>query len=666
MASAPPSAFVNSLPSARPRPSTGQPRPSTESWSSVEEDSTTYEWTPEHISVLVAILERPPSHLATPYAGAIPPSNLLDAMAREIIGARPAKSDWPHSSRATRLKLIQVAKRQARHAAKAQHQQAKAARQSLPSTPATPAGRGSNTDAMDVDEDAATSSNSRRVQRSAVPPILSSSHYDQNSMDITPIPEESVYPLPDISSSISRAPPITPRSTGHPSASQKLTPHASFHPYKRTPRNGSVKADEPSTPPSRHADTQPHPGSVRSETFVPTAGAGEGPASLSAASSATLLSSIASRASLTTAVSGTGSDGRSIPVTKTPRRTTTKTPKRGRIVEGGELSTDVFGVQPQGLLSPALAPAFPSLGNTTPGEGKRLRSRTISTSVASPDPAYGADTEARQLSSVAKAKRRPRASLSVRTPSQENPFAMSKGDPSSREPGTPNQSVHPSQLYGELYADDMLHSRTRTVSTTSAAAEASATSTPPSIRTVPSLVSEHASPMASLPLTPSSSRRGLRRVGKLSVPMSPSNSRGTNENLSPMQLSPSPSHGRYLRTKDCGGRPLSMMSATSDRSERSALSNISAHSGSVHSGFSGFSALSSRPPPSRAARMIGRKISFGSDHGNNGPSGLRLHHGTLGSPSRILANPSLNGSAAAIGDGAAMTMMTLAPAFELR
>jgi hypothetical protein len=59
------------------------------------------------------MLERAPSHLATPYVGAIPPSNLLDTIAREILETR-SMSDWPHSLRATRQKLIQVAKKQAR------------------------------------------------------------------------------------------------------------------------------------------------------------------------------------------------------------------------------------------------------------------------------------------------------------------------------------------------------------------------------------------------------------------------------------------------------------------------------------------------------------------------------------------------------------------------
>jgi hypothetical protein len=350
------------------------------------------------------------------------------------------------------------------------------------------------------------------------------------------------------------------------------------------------------------------------------------PASLSAASSATLLSSMASRASLTTAASGTSkqvvSSGN-----KVPRKA--KTPRRMRIIEGGELASDVFG------------PELPATPHVTVGlapkstETKRLRSRTIPAA----RPAPGSEIPP--------------------TPALQPKARITRGhvgSPSASHSHSASQPLAvPAGIYGELQADEVIRSRVPSrgslrdnvppIITTPAPSRPPIT--PPSRPPAPT-------PFLLEPTTPS--HRGLRRVGKLSVSTSGGRS---NENhappSSPMQLSPSP-HSSPLYPPTCsqrrqnggatGCRPLSMMSRTSDRSERSALSNISAHSS--RSGVSGISGLGVRSPPSRAARMIGRKISFGSDNDNG--TGLRLHHGTLGAPAGV---PS-------------MTMVTLAPAFELR
>ncbi|KAF7374777.1 hypothetical protein MSAN_00363200 [Mycena sanguinolenta] len=50
----------------------------------------------------------PPPHLMTPFNGPIPPSNLLDKIARGVTQAKG--EDWPHSLRATRVKLIELAR----------------------------------------------------------------------------------------------------------------------------------------------------------------------------------------------------------------------------------------------------------------------------------------------------------------------------------------------------------------------------------------------------------------------------------------------------------------------------------------------------------------------------------------------------------------------------
>lgn len=363
-------------------------------------------------------------------------------------------------------------------------------------------------------------------------------------------------------------------------------------------------------------------------TAVPTPSAPShtdgAPASLSAASSATLLSSMASRASLTTAVSGNSKQTMSSSH-KVSRKA--KTPRRMRITEGGELVSDVFG--PELPATPNVSAGLAPKGSET----KRLRSRTIPAARPTPNsgipPAPGLQPKARIT--------RGHVRSTSASHSASRPLAVS------------------AEVYGELQADEVIRPRVPSrgslrdnvppIITTPAPERPPIT--PPSRPPAPT-------PFLLEPTTPS--HRGLRRVGKLNVSGGRSNENHAPPS-SPMQLSPSP-HSSPLYPPTCsqrrqnGGaascRPLSIMSRTSDRSERSALSNISAHSS--RSGVSGLSGLGARSPPSRAARMIGRKISFGSDNDNGVGAGLRLHHGTSGAPAGV---PS-------------MTMMTLAPAFELR
>lgn len=54
-----------------------------------------------------------PAHLVTPFNGPIPPSNLLDKIARGVSEAK-GPIDWPHSIRATRVKLIELSRARAK------------------------------------------------------------------------------------------------------------------------------------------------------------------------------------------------------------------------------------------------------------------------------------------------------------------------------------------------------------------------------------------------------------------------------------------------------------------------------------------------------------------------------------------------------------------------
>jgi len=113
-------------------------RKSSDSWnSSIHEDDFATEWKPEDIRMLQRVRDFPPitsrfshpfppfylafnqtldalpSHLLTPFNGPVPPSNLLDKIARGVAEAK-GPVDWPHSQRATRAKIVELAQRRAR------------------------------------------------------------------------------------------------------------------------------------------------------------------------------------------------------------------------------------------------------------------------------------------------------------------------------------------------------------------------------------------------------------------------------------------------------------------------------------------------------------------------------------------------------------------------
>ncbi|KAF8150662.1 hypothetical protein B0H34DRAFT_678454 [Crassisporium funariophilum] len=95
-------------------------RKSTDSWtSSNANDDIECDWRPEHVVLLSRTLDALPAHLVTPFNGPIPPSNLLDKIARGVSQAK-GPADWPHSIRATRAKLIELSRGKAKEDALAE------------------------------------------------------------------------------------------------------------------------------------------------------------------------------------------------------------------------------------------------------------------------------------------------------------------------------------------------------------------------------------------------------------------------------------------------------------------------------------------------------------------------------------------------------------------
>ncbi|KAF8554638.1 hypothetical protein OG21DRAFT_1522355 [Imleria badia] len=87
-------------------------RNSTDSWNSSNYDfeDPNAVWKEDQVRLLSRTLDALPAHLITPFNGSVPPSNLLDKIARGISAAK-GPNDWPHSIRATRIKLLEFARR---------------------------------------------------------------------------------------------------------------------------------------------------------------------------------------------------------------------------------------------------------------------------------------------------------------------------------------------------------------------------------------------------------------------------------------------------------------------------------------------------------------------------------------------------------------------------
>ncbi|KAG6334407.1 hypothetical protein ID866_4676 [Astraeus odoratus] len=90
-------------------------RNSTDSWNSsnYEFDDLAVVWKDDEDRLLSRTLDALPAHLLTPFNGPVPPSNLLDKIARGIAAAK-GPNDWPHTVRATRVKLLELARAKAK------------------------------------------------------------------------------------------------------------------------------------------------------------------------------------------------------------------------------------------------------------------------------------------------------------------------------------------------------------------------------------------------------------------------------------------------------------------------------------------------------------------------------------------------------------------------
>ncbi|KAH7341613.1 hypothetical protein B0J17DRAFT_714775 [Rhizoctonia solani] len=175
------------VPRLRTSVASDKPRSSIDSWNSVDTNELIWEWKDEELKVLSRALDNIPSHLMTPYVGVIPPPNVLDKLARDIACSRTAL-EWPHSIRATRVKLHELCRRKTVQKA--------TERRAPPGRP--------------------TPRNTVEVAPESAPPRRPL--YRQSSMDFLPVKNE-VTSVTRLSSRLQRA--------------DRMVPHASFHPYAR-------------------------------------------------------------------------------------------------------------------------------------------------------------------------------------------------------------------------------------------------------------------------------------------------------------------------------------------------------------------------------------------------------------------------------------------------
>ncbi|PIL35513.1 hypothetical protein GSI_02241 [Ganoderma sinense ZZ0214-1] len=90
----------------------GSNRKSSDSWNSSNYDGADdleWEWNSEQTRLLSRTLDALPAHVLTPFNGPVPPSNLLDKIAKGVMRAK-GPAEWPHSIRATRAKIIELAR----------------------------------------------------------------------------------------------------------------------------------------------------------------------------------------------------------------------------------------------------------------------------------------------------------------------------------------------------------------------------------------------------------------------------------------------------------------------------------------------------------------------------------------------------------------------------
>ncbi|KAG8688103.1 hypothetical protein FRC08_011618 [Ceratobasidium sp. 394] len=190
-----------------------KPRSSIDSWNSVDTNEMVWEWKDEELALLSRTLDNLPSHLMTPYVGVIPPPNVLDKLARNIALSRTAL-EWPHSVRATRVKLHELCRRKTVQKAIERH---------------TPAPHPVNQNSPQVTE--------------IVPPARRPL-YRQSSMDFLPVKNEPTS-VTRLSSRLQRI--------------DRLLSHSSFHPYARPSGSRS-----PTPPPVVDVPTRPRTRSITS------------------------------------------------------------------------------------------------------------------------------------------------------------------------------------------------------------------------------------------------------------------------------------------------------------------------------------------------------------------------------------------------------------------
>jgi hypothetical protein len=118
-------------------------RKSSDSWNSSNNDPADdldLQWKSEHIRLLTRVcflilltvsrwpiiplqtLDALPAHVLTPFIGPIPPSNLLDKIARGVAQAK-GSTEWPYSLRATRAKLVELCRARAKEVSAEQKRQ---------------------------------------------------------------------------------------------------------------------------------------------------------------------------------------------------------------------------------------------------------------------------------------------------------------------------------------------------------------------------------------------------------------------------------------------------------------------------------------------------------------------------------------------------------------
>ncbi|KZS88057.1 hypothetical protein SISNIDRAFT_490411 [Sistotremastrum niveocremeum HHB9708] len=181
------------------------PRKSSDSWTSstYDADAVEWEWTADQVSLLANALDVLPQQVLTPFVGPIPPSNLLDKVAKGICASK-GPLEWPHSIAATRLKLVELSREAAR-------------RRSCEDTHSIPEEESENADPNqdDVDITIGKAAGRKKVNNDPKRKPL----YRQNSMDFLRGSMENESSIPRLSTRLQRT--------------SRLLPSNSYHPYAR-------------------------------------------------------------------------------------------------------------------------------------------------------------------------------------------------------------------------------------------------------------------------------------------------------------------------------------------------------------------------------------------------------------------------------------------------